>query len=103
MTKSLLLALVRYRTHLLCLLLTVTCLGFVKPAQAATCTFTNFVVTYSTTGNDTVTFKLDATVSSYGVSFTLGYSVIAVPTYYDVNGAVITSLTSVTVATGGST
>ncbi len=34
------LALARYRTPLLCLLLTVACLGFARPSQAATCSIT---------------------------------------------------------------
>lgn len=103
MKESLTLASVRYRTLLFVLFLTMACLGFVKPAQAATCSFSNFVVIYSYTANDSVKFKLDATVSSpYPASFTLGYNVVAVPTYYDSGGNVIPSGNTVTCATGGS-
>jgi hypothetical protein len=68
------------------------------------CKFSNFVVTYSSTGNDTVSFTLNASVTTpYPATFSLGYSVTAIPTYYDVNNNVITWPANVTVATGGAT
>jgi hypothetical protein len=69
--------------------------------MAQSCTLSNEQVFYFNSTADTVSFTLAATVP-YGEVGNLSFSVVAVPTYYDINNNVVASNYTDTVATGGS-
>ena len=79
-------------------LLLIIAIGLSSAADAATCTLSSKSATFGSVGSDSLSFHLNATVSTYG---TLSYNAYAVPTYYDQYDSVVTSSYEKEVLSGG--